>query len=353
MATPAQKRLAQKRLAAIREANNAQFQWFRWTGFKGKTLWDWLNLLGVLAIPLVVVGATIAFGIIQANIAQKQHDSDQAIALDQQRATILQTYTDNIQDLLLNHKLLQSKPDDDVAILARARTLTALRSLDSKRKGYLIQFLYEAKLINDYVSEGLSVRKVNPIISLDKAPLRGADLSRADLLGVDLIGADLSEANLSFASLGFADLSDANLSGANLIDAYNFFGGTDFSGTDLSDADLSGANLSGVNLSGSDLSSANLTNTIDEGTNFSLTQLVAAKLTGANLSKAYLGAANLRGANLIAANLIAANLIAVNLSFADLSSVENLTQQQLDQVYACKGASLPKGLTCHHNQSSP
>lgn len=32
---------------------------FDWTGFKGKTLWDWLNLLGVLAIPVVVgLGAT-------------------------------------------------------------------------------------------------------------------------------------------------------------------------------------------------------------------------------------------------------------------------------------------------------
>ena len=49
MATPAQKKLAQKRLADIREANNTRF---KWTGFLGKTLWDWLNLLGILAIPL-------------------------------------------------------------------------------------------------------------------------------------------------------------------------------------------------------------------------------------------------------------------------------------------------------------
>jgi hypothetical protein len=45
-------------------------------GFAGKTVWDWLNLFATLAIPLVVVGATIAFGIIQADLAQKQHDSE-------------------------------------------------------------------------------------------------------------------------------------------------------------------------------------------------------------------------------------------------------------------------------------
>src|SRR5258708_17381198 len=36
------------------------------TGLKGKTLWDWLQLLGILAIPLVVAGATLFFGIQQA-----------------------------------------------------------------------------------------------------------------------------------------------------------------------------------------------------------------------------------------------------------------------------------------------
>jgi uncharacterized protein YjbI with pentapeptide repeats len=43
------------------------------------------------------------------------------------------------------------------------------------------------------------------------------------------------------------------------------------------------------------------------------------------------------------------NLINTNLSKADLSGAF-ISQQQLDQVYSCKGAILPKGLICHHNQ---
>ncbi len=82
----------------------------KWTGFTGKTLWDWLQLLGILAILLVVAGATLLFSIQQANLAQQQHGSDQQSALDQQQATILQTYIDNIQDLLLNHNLLGVSP---------------------------------------------------------------------------------------------------------------------------------------------------------------------------------------------------------------------------------------------------
>jgi hypothetical protein len=28
----------------------------KWTGFQGKTLWDWLQLIATLAIPLILVG---------------------------------------------------------------------------------------------------------------------------------------------------------------------------------------------------------------------------------------------------------------------------------------------------------
>src|SRR5437763_4042440 len=88
-----------------------------WTGFSRKTLWDWLQLL---IIPVVLAGGGYLFG-------TWQHDTDQQRALDQQQAAILQTYIDNMQDLLLNYNLLKSKPLDGVAILTRARTLTALQ----------------------------------------------------------------------------------------------------------------------------------------------------------------------------------------------------------------------------------
>jgi len=66
MATPAQKKLAQKRLADIREAKNIRF---KWTGFAGKTLWDWLS---VALIPLVIAVATIGLGLLQLYLADIQ-----------------------------------------------------------------------------------------------------------------------------------------------------------------------------------------------------------------------------------------------------------------------------------------
>jgi hypothetical protein len=57
----------------------------------GKSFWDWLDLLSKLAVPLVVVLATVGFGVWQNYLADQQHQSDQKQALDQQRAAILRT----------------------------------------------------------------------------------------------------------------------------------------------------------------------------------------------------------------------------------------------------------------------
>jgi len=35
--------------------------WRSWTGFGGKTLWDWLQLLSALAIPIVLALAALWF----------------------------------------------------------------------------------------------------------------------------------------------------------------------------------------------------------------------------------------------------------------------------------------------------
>jgi len=230
--------------------------------YGGKPVWDWIQLLIVPAlIPLAVAG----FGIIQ--FASQQRAEDQRA----QQST-LQAYFDQMSHLLLEKDLRNSEADNDVRTLARARTLTVLETLDSDRKGRLVQFLYEAGLIN----------KEKPIIdltganaaeaNLSGAVLNGADLSGADLSGAELSGAQLIEAKLgcdppaiwsprnskSCTDLSDADLSDAILNGANLGCSQAPFGlmetkmdrtdCVDLRGADLSGTDLNAANLSGANL---------------------------------------------------------------------------------------------------------
>ena len=174
----------------------------RWLG--GKSFWDWLT---TILIPLAVVGATIGFGWWQGQLADMQHQNDQQIALDQQRATTLQTYLSDIQDLLLNHNLLGNlKPayhgkilgeDTAVEVLAQARTDTALQGLDTERKGRLVEFLYDAHLIGFYDANHRT--SYGPIIGLGNTNLSGVDLHDEWLLGINLSSANLSGANLSGA----------------------------------------------------------------------------------------------------------------------------------------------------------
>jgi hypothetical protein len=147
-----------------------QFGW-EWTGLgpetseprqHAKTLWDWLNLLGILAIPIVVSLGAAWYTAQQGKASDRENT-------DNQRETALQAYIDRMSDLLLKNNLGISTEEDKVRDIARIRTLTVLRRLDANRKGNIIQFLYEAGLI----------RAEKLIIMISGADLSGTDLGGA------------------------------------------------------------------------------------------------------------------------------------------------------------------------------
>ena len=157
---------------------------FAWTGFQGKTAWDWLDflikLLGALAIPLVVVLASNALTTQQQQASNALTTQQQRAADDQQKETTLTTYLNDMTNLLLNNNLYTSKPTDEVHNVARIKTLITLHRLDGKRKALVLQFLYEAHLINPS----------NRILDLTNAVLSGANLSNTNLSGANLSGAN-------------------------------------------------------------------------------------------------------------------------------------------------------------------
>src|SRR5215218_5242752 len=105
-----------------------------WTGFADKTLWDWLQLLSALAIPVVLATAGLWFTAQQDQL-QQQTENKRAAAereLADQRAQdeALQAYLDQMGGLLLERDLRASEKGTEVRTLARARTLTVLERLD-------------------------------------------------------------------------------------------------------------------------------------------------------------------------------------------------------------------------------
>jgi uncharacterized protein YjbI with pentapeptide repeats len=275
----------------------------------GKTLWDWLSLLGV-PITLAILGYWLQQ--IQQKRSEEVAKEQRELATDETKEEVLQVYLDRLSTLLVDKNLLaiavkvnskepeklQATPEeqellDSAVDVIRARTLSILRRFknDKERKNSVIRFLIEA----DFISK-LKLDLSDAILSdadlsradLSDAILRDADLSRADLSraklrgadlrGTDLRGADLSRSDLRYADLSGAILRDADLRGADLrgdvfscvslLRGDNIFSGDILNGADLSssilsssilssDAILSGTTLdSDADLSGADLKGA-------------------------------------------------------------------------------------------------
>jgi hypothetical protein len=187
-------------------------------GRSAKTLWDWLQLLG---IPAVLVLATIVF---TASQSRQEH----ARAKDAEYEATLHAYLAQMSELVLDRRLLRSRLKADVRNIARTITLTTVRRLDGPRRGLVVRFLGDASLLRsdefggapvvvsfaDLQHAELAEANLSKAI-LSKANLGGAILSKADLGGADLRKANLSSADLRRAALGGADLHGANVLGAD------------------------------------------------------------------------------------------------------------------------------------------
>jgi uncharacterized protein YjbI with pentapeptide repeats len=211
----------------------------------GITLWDWIKLL---IVPAVIAGGGLWFN-------AQQREREQHVEKEREQAEALQTYLEQISQLLVDRErpLHKAQPGDSLSTVARATTLNVLLRLDGERKRSVLLFLAEANLIG----------KSRPTIPLGGADLREALLHYADLSNTNLSGIDLSGASLFFANLYETDLSYADLSRANLNFAQMFR--ANLYKTDLSYADLSGALLMEANLSNTHLNNANLFNVIVSG----------------------------------------------------------------------------------------
>jgi uncharacterized protein YjbI with pentapeptide repeats len=311
-----------------------------WTGFAPERLWDWLELL---VVPAVLAAAGVAFSRAQAR-------SQERIAADNRREDALQSYLDEIGELLLHErKPLISNGDAATRSVARARTLTAAKELDGVRRGALLRFLYETSLILTRVPRR---RHEEPVVDLE-----GADFSEAALDNAALAEAHLEQVNLRGSSLEHADLGGAHLSRADLSSARMYFANLSQPNTTRrvltkplrpdpdkveahSGANLNLARLSRADLRHADLSGAQLMFSTVRGANLQGATLCKADLTGADLSKANLTLADLRGADLEAADLTGAKLDQAELDGATLNTQTKVTAAQLSHARSQDGITI-------------
>ncbi|MCB9418801.1 MAG: pentapeptide repeat-containing protein [Ardenticatenaceae bacterium] len=260
-----------------------------------KTLWDWLDLF--------IIPVLIAVGIwwitrldekakwhqekqdeINRKLREDQfrteqqtkHDLEKELSIDTQRQVNLESYFDRITNLILEWGLLDSSDESAVRTIARAITLATFRGLDGHRKGRLVRFLAEAKLISGpqpkIILSGADMRQINlqkanfNNINLTRANLSNSmlnqiNLNKAHLIRCKLTGATISHANLRQAKLDRANLNSSNLVETNLSDASLIkvsFKDADLRKAILTTAKVNGANFTNADLRGTDLQYTNL-----------------------------------------------------------------------------------------------
>jgi uncharacterized protein YjbI with pentapeptide repeats len=284
------------------------------------------------------------------------------------------SYRQGIRELLERPLLKPHEKNDEerkseerqLRLLAEVQTYRMLQSLAPERKWLLLQFLYDANLLN----------RAAPVLNLAEADLRGAILaeymkvadaywdealsylpnaadptkylSKDDLSAVlestdahldafleflaypGAVRASLEEADLSRVNLIGSYLRNVLLSSPNLRDAY--LDDADMIQADLSNAYLGGAWLQDAVLLAANLNAANLNRVHSSGAVF-----VKAELTTADLYEA-----DLRGANLKQADLSGANLVGADLSNANLSNA-TVTHGQLHTAKSLNGTIMPDG----------
>lgn len=257
----------------------------------GKTLWDWLNLL-IAPASLLAFGAWLQAR--QEEEKRKGENVDREKAEDKQQEEALIAYLESISRLLIDNKLnlflekrLQGLLTEDEKYslnaginIIRARTISILRRLSieeleeddkptygklitkaGKRKGQVLLFLYENKLVSKQVKSEEEDMLLN---------LKNFDFSNMDIQGEDLSGADLR--NGFFTN---ADFSNSNLCSADL--SYTFFINAKLNQADLSNADLRYAHLFGTDLTETKFNNAHLGNTVLYEANLTDADLIAAK----------------------------------------------------------------------------
>jgi uncharacterized membrane protein len=77
----------------------------------------------LLIVPIFIAGATAVFSLISAQ-------SQQEIEADRVQQTILQSYIQDMTELLLDRGLATSEPDRLVRDIARSSTIAAVLQLD-------------------------------------------------------------------------------------------------------------------------------------------------------------------------------------------------------------------------------
>jgi hypothetical protein len=299
-----------------------------WTGFAGKTLWDWMKLL---IVPLILaVGGLLITQMERLNSARAQELDRERLEVDRQQTQAQLRQTEQRLELDRERAEQERRLTQEGQITDRfTRAIDQLGATDVEGRRIL-----EIRTGAVYALERISresTKDYGPITEILTAYVRvyapwPPYVDRTPEAPI-VLAADI-QAILTVLGRRAED----HLFGQYRIplDLYR----TDLRGSDLERADLERVDLHQTNLHQANLHQANLHQA----------NLQRGYLRGANLRETSLEEAELRASDMEEALLDSANLNGANLQGARLSGAEGITNEELEQQAASlEGATMPNG----------
>ncbi|CAF3607927.1 unnamed protein product [Rotaria sordida] len=238
-----------------------------WHGFNDFSFKNGLEMLFAFLIPAVI--AIVAIFIQRndmdigrknrendLNISQLQRDSDEQQTRYLANETVFSNYVKNIGDIILYSPV---RFDAEQYIVTRALTSTILRQLDLDRKRLVIQFLYDATILqrntNIFDTPHTNGNHINlEGVVLDQVNFSGIlNLSTIMLRSVSLVNATFSNSNLDASDFSNSKLIGVNFSNTKLSRVK-------FVNVELQKSDFTGASVENIQLIRANLSQSTITN---------------------------------------------------------------------------------------------
>ncbi|CAF3450864.1 unnamed protein product [Rotaria sp. Silwood1] len=120
------------------------------------SLFEWINLISNVFIPLIIGILTIVLPVQQENLNEHQHENSKTIVFnnrlsyiqslhDEQYQNILNIYQQALMNLILKYNFSNNSIENErILLIIRTKTLHVLRQLDPVRKLSLIQLLIDS-----------------------------------------------------------------------------------------------------------------------------------------------------------------------------------------------------------------
>lgn len=243
-------------------------EWEEYTGFSGKTFWNWLELLGV---PLIIAFVGWRFSMEQKNRELLITSKERINALDLEKKkhlyssmkfqySVLRESIDTINSMLHDHDQVVDTTTDEFKRIFRAKVIATIIILDNKRNRIFIDFIQSISAAVDLSNSNFSYMGLsNCNISkfrFSNSTLRNITIRRTVIDNATFKGSTLQSIDFFEATGHIVDFSDATLIDVDFRDS--ILKDIDFSNSEFVRGSFTGAEIINGNFKGASFDSKSL-----------------------------------------------------------------------------------------------